>query len=450
MLIGALAYFYPLNFFTGKILKTLKSQISTKLAFYTEAIGIFCIGLSFLVVDSSKGWPTWWSLLPLLGTYLCIAANNPKTILSNTFFQKIGLWSYAIYLVHWPILVIVNHFFPTSNAWLILFIILILGIALHYGVERKRNFAWGFLGFYILLGCSIQATISLNKFNHTPQITFAAENVGDTGLIEHYGDLSRPVDLILVGDSFARQYVKVADASNLHVAGVTFDGCYSAFSGISVSWQIKVEEKRSKCLPRYQELIKASQLYPQVPIVWAQNWSAYENDFISRETGQHLTNFSLPEIIRIDIEHMYNDLGLKQRKLYVLGASRIQGDNVNVTLAQKCYGLHVLSNPLSNLLSKILECKEVVPLSEPTINPKLKQVIDKLPRNQSAQQHNVIYLDLSPALCSEEGCRIMRAKTFEPIFFDKNHFSKYGAEPVFNFILQKIGLMNSPSTEDQL
>ena len=41
----------------------------------------------------------------MLGTWLCIAANNKLSILRGRFFQSLGLWSYALYLVHWPIIV---------------------------------------------------------------------------------------------------------------------------------------------------------------------------------------------------------------------------------------------------------------------------------------------------------------------------------------------------------
>ncbi|OOQ53488.1 hypothetical protein A0O00_03475 [Proteus mirabilis] len=70
-----------------------------------ESLGLILIITSFFIFSDTDNWPSYNALLPVFGTYLCILANSYKSILSNKALQKIGLWSYSIYLVHWPLIV---------------------------------------------------------------------------------------------------------------------------------------------------------------------------------------------------------------------------------------------------------------------------------------------------------------------------------------------------------
>lgn len=99
MLIGGLAFLYPLND---------KSLIRRKIF---EYIGMSFIISSFFIFSSTTNWPGYSALAPTIGTYLVILANNQNSMLSqNLILQNIGKWSYSIYLWHWPIAVGVIYF----------------------------------------------------------------------------------------------------------------------------------------------------------------------------------------------------------------------------------------------------------------------------------------------------------------------------------------------------
>lgn len=73
-----------------------------------EYVGVSLILISCIFFSETVAWPGYAAALPVVGACLIIAANrNSSSILSNVLFQKLGTWSYSIYLWHWPIVVII-------------------------------------------------------------------------------------------------------------------------------------------------------------------------------------------------------------------------------------------------------------------------------------------------------------------------------------------------------
>lgn len=73
-------------------------------------LGLFIIGVSTLKFDSGLSWPLPWSLLPVGGAAMVIAANVRTWALNSYPMQWIGDRSYSIYLWHWPLVVILAYF----------------------------------------------------------------------------------------------------------------------------------------------------------------------------------------------------------------------------------------------------------------------------------------------------------------------------------------------------
>ncbi|BEP40553.1 acyltransferase family protein [Variovorax sp. V15] len=71
-------------------------------------VGIALIVLGLFMTRSTKAFPGWWALLPVLGAASCIAAGPGgvlnRYLLSNRVMVWIGLISYPLYLWHWPLL----------------------------------------------------------------------------------------------------------------------------------------------------------------------------------------------------------------------------------------------------------------------------------------------------------------------------------------------------------
>lgn len=68
-------------------------------------LGLASILLAVFIYNPETRWPGVAALLPPLGTALVIYAARNSILLSNVITQKIGDWSYSIYLWHWPLVV---------------------------------------------------------------------------------------------------------------------------------------------------------------------------------------------------------------------------------------------------------------------------------------------------------------------------------------------------------
>lgn len=98
MMMGGLAYLYPFK---------LDNKKSKRL----EILGLLLIVLSFFLISESDPWPGYLAIFPVLGAFLVIQAERKDSIFtSNAVFNKLGRWSYSIYLWHWPIVVFIYYF----------------------------------------------------------------------------------------------------------------------------------------------------------------------------------------------------------------------------------------------------------------------------------------------------------------------------------------------------
>lgn len=100
MLVGGIA------FFTEGVLKDNRKKVLVAISGY-----IFIL-YSAVLMNKSLAWPGFYTLIPVIGTFLVIFANmNKLTILGldlmkSAVVQFIGKISYSLYLWHWPVFVI--------------------------------------------------------------------------------------------------------------------------------------------------------------------------------------------------------------------------------------------------------------------------------------------------------------------------------------------------------
>ena len=100
MLAGGLVYLHVGRWRAG-------AHLSNGLA----ALGLVLIGISFVGLDDLVPWPSFATLLPVAGTVLVLAARQETAPgLDSRPLKAIGLWSYSIYIWHWPIAVGLGYF----------------------------------------------------------------------------------------------------------------------------------------------------------------------------------------------------------------------------------------------------------------------------------------------------------------------------------------------------
>lgn len=92
MLLGGIVFFLP----------ALKGKTSR---LCLHALGLVFICFATFYYSSNTRWPGIAALLPTLGAAFVIYASIESVATNNILFKKIGVWSYSIYLWHWPLVV---------------------------------------------------------------------------------------------------------------------------------------------------------------------------------------------------------------------------------------------------------------------------------------------------------------------------------------------------------
>lgn len=141
MLIGSVAYLYPFT-------------LEEKKKKFVEVIGLALVIGSYFLISAENAWPGYLALFPVVGSFLIIQAQrNDSIITGNIVFQKIGTWSYSIYLWHWPLVVIIYTFaLPEYYIYLGMALSILLGF-LSYKYVEKINFPRSFPSLLSYLKC---------------------------------------------------------------------------------------------------------------------------------------------------------------------------------------------------------------------------------------------------------------------------------------------------------
>jgi hypothetical protein len=127
MMVGGIAYLFPLA------LREKRKKL-------VEWLGLALIIGSYLLISKDNAWPGHLAIFPVLGSFLVIQAQrNDSLIISNVVFQKLGVWSYSIYLWHWP-LVVAIYTFSLNDTFIYLGIVLsiLLGFLSNKYIEKIK------------------------------------------------------------------------------------------------------------------------------------------------------------------------------------------------------------------------------------------------------------------------------------------------------------------------
>jgi peptidoglycan/LPS O-acetylase OafA/YrhL len=101
----------------------------------------------FVIAEDSPGFPAPWALLPVTGATLIIASGvggePPQWILRNRASVYVGNISYSLYLVHWPVIVLLAALMPHGIYFYVAAVALTFGLAVasfHF-VENPLRYA---------------------------------------------------------------------------------------------------------------------------------------------------------------------------------------------------------------------------------------------------------------------------------------------------------------------
>lgn len=240
-----LAPFRVFEFGIGALL-VWATRISSKNNTFQEvcmASGLIMVGYAIYTFDETTIFPSYNALIPCIGSALIIYGTNAQylsIIISNRLAVGLGLISYSIYLVHWPIIVFYKYYITTPlilTEKIVLFVAaLLLGFLMYNFVEQpfrkhsfsRSNISKSGLGLMASLSAIVIMIPAASVWGGSgwpwrvaklpKQI---AQQLGDSKKfhVENYGGVGFPstgwvnkassvekVDMVLLGDSHIRHY----------------------------------------------------------------------------------------------------------------------------------------------------------------------------------------------------------------------------------------------------
>lgn len=171
MMLGGVAYLYPV---------ALQDRGKKRL----ELLGLCLIVGSYLFISSEDYWPGYLALFPVLGTFFIIQAQRNDSLITNNFvLQKIGAWSYSIYLWHWPIVVLFYYQYDSNLIGIPLSVL--MGFVSYKLLERKRTMV-NFSAGGILLGAPFVFVLL------TANVNFAIGEQSEKDILDFRYNYSNP------------------------------------------------------------------------------------------------------------------------------------------------------------------------------------------------------------------------------------------------------------------
>ncbi|MDX2319818.1 MAG: acyltransferase family protein [Moritella sp.] len=407
MLLGGVAYFYP-----------LKLTVNQKKLL--EIIGLSLILLSFTLTSKITPWPGYVACVPVFGAYLILISDRKTSIFTNNrLFQALGKWSYSIYLWHWPILVYGVYF--KLDYWLPIGLVLsvILGAVSYYLVEcrqfekRKHTLALTMCPVLIFVAFYQSTPFLLYQLSGMPKHIIEA-NLNQIDKGERYtwqmmNKLKKnkidddKLNVMFIGDSQSADFVNVInerinvtdnDKVNFMANKVSakcgvfyrladeLNDLYSAVNLID-----KIGKKRlSKCTTMINKVTADTRLLHADFIFIAMNWRSWS------------LNYNIQAIQLIKRNN-------PQAKIYIIG---------NKALARSLPGLMV------DAFKKEQDISEAVFESLPAVNIENNTVF------YNNQNLGYQFINMTNAFCPTNKCNVISENGL-PFYYDEVHITKQGA-----------------------
>ncbi|AAZ18497.1 possible acyltransferase family protein [Psychrobacter arcticus 273-4] len=439
MMLGGIAYLYPF---------TLQENRKK----FVEWTGLILVIASYFLISAENLWPGYLALFPVLGSFLIIQAQrNDSIITGNIVFQKLGAWSYSIYLWHWPFVVAIYTFsLPDHYIYIGMVLSVLLGF-LSYKYVEKINFKRSFPTFLSYLKCKpvyiagivgvlgsvlFLKSEALTSYRlSTEKITIIEQQKRNPrepvcGKVENgvspaciYGD--GPVKAIVVGDSHANaQMVSIGNRAALANGSVLSMGL-SACNTIKGLYSVNKngDNPDYNCGKLVANVIEISaQKYPGVPVI------------IINRTSQNLYGLNEDKDFHLSPPERFVDKVFSKRNNEY--RKNLTGHMIN-TICE-----FTQNNPVY-LVRPTPEMKEDIPLTmfrSSVLNSNDKSIkitLDEYKKRQKSafkmqdkavQRCGAKVLDPLPSLCDSKYC--YGDIDGVPLYFDDDHLSSYGSEVI--------------------
>ncbi|WP_312584802.1 acyltransferase family protein [Atlantibacter sp.] len=407
-------------------------------------IGVALILFAAITYGKATAFPGIHALVPTIGACLCILCGGQSRasyIVRNTAVVSIGIVSYSIYLVHWPVLVFYKYYIyrPITDAEKISLILvsIALGFASYVLIEnrfRKINLASiNKMSASFLLSLTAICTASFiiigksgfefrvndyfrEKIDNAQEMHF--QLYGGAGYYFGSYDIgdkeaAKPV-AVLMGDSYARQYAwsmdKRLQKEGRKIVTAFQDGCW--FSATHTT--IEGGKPKTQCVEMFNKAVELSNTY-NIPIIWGMSWLGnYEVtgtlDGSPREFKDH------DDFLRFAKSDVSDLLSKIKSRVLILG------------IPTGAAGASGIASCIERPDYLPLSCAEY--LTTPVNNSftwDVNSFFDRLSKGND----RLLFIDPNDALCSKGMCSTMTQDN-QFIYSDSAHLSRTGTDVVLN------------------
>ncbi len=396
------------------------------------AIGLAMVTISIVFFDDAMEFPSSAALLPCLGAALMILSgpnHRLSPLVSNKLMVGIGLISYSLYLIHWPLIVFYQYWVGREFTEFECVALVAVGIGVAYLMYRfieqpfrrskertsenptpNRSFLLATLALVlVVVSLSANAITSKGWLWRYPDDVVAqlSYKQGDYSEyfwanIRHYQrDFSNTGQskVLVIGDSMAAGLMNVLVAGGAHeeidLASVLVgDNCKTFFGLSEQQYQGIYSGAKEICQREHSRVLSQRELFDNADTIilatyW---WEQHHLKYVS-QTVEYLKTIT-------------------DAKIKVLGL-KVQQSN----------GIYFLSkHAFEPNISKLRTPPNPQALH---VNRQLKQ--------RAQASGNFTYFDLMNLFCNQQGCQRV-TKDGYVIVFDATHFSEQGA----HFAAQKL------------
>jgi peptidoglycan/LPS O-acetylase OafA/YrhL len=424
-----------------------------------EAAGFFMILASFFAFSADVAWPGHAAALPVLGTvFVLLAARQKSFFTSLPPLQKIGDWSYSIYLWHWP-LVVARAYFLLPASWVSLTALVALSVLLGHlsyrfieqplrrkelWSDRKKSAILALTAVAVLAGLGLMLAalggVRSRVPEHVARIDIAAVTPEDQksaqagcGFHKRTGTLTPCVDkgntgtVFLWGDSHAGMIKSLLQ----EVTGATvisaIHSCATIFDA-----ELKSKSARNKCAAFNDAAFDyLKTLPPRTPVIVANRFSLHvkgpNEGIVGRNFGMVYNNAAEnardPQAAFAD--HLTQSLcriANAGHPVYVLAPVPEMGVSVPQSMARH-----------------FMVAGHVADVSIARADYERRHDVTMQALAQARKTCGVRILDPVPHLCDSEKCTGVSADGL-PLYFDDDHLNGAGLEklrPLLGVIRQR-------------
>lgn len=422
-------------------IKVNKRVFLIKLSDFFSGLGFTLLVIGLVVIDKNTIFPGWHALLPVIGAALIIYAGSTaflnKLLLSNKLAVFLGVISFPLYLVHWPLLTFwrLNSVHEIEGYVYIgiiaasIFLSWLIYALVEVRIRQRRSTG---VTLFLILGMVIVGSIGFNCYQREgmpfrkvvqQKFNFDLKNAnGQTGCLNILSEgqnlcvplsknikAQRPL-IVVWGDSHA-SHLNAGLLDLMHSQKFSFiDFSYSACPPI-LSFKPRglnsgAIHENEVCLRRNEDAFEAIKKYQPETVVLSANWMQYDG----------LNQFN--ELKDLEIEKTVN---------------RLKGLNIKNIVLIGNFPVYYIDQPriASTFFLPDLTNRSYSRFNYASINANQRM-------GKFAKAHNLIFISPLDDLCDKDGCLLSVSDSFlTPMGLDESHLTKDGSTYYIKYLSDK-------------